>query len=205
MNRKQFAGSRRFCLYRFLQVLLLFALCLIFAGNASAQKKKKDQDASQPLPPPSVAASAPDEQKIDFVISEFLGAWQLGDIEKMHKNIADDVSVVAGTWTPPAIGWTNYLAAYQAQRSRMTQVREDRSNTLIRIAPSGIFAWACYQWDFSAIVDGTPMAAEGQTTLVFEKKADAWVIVHNHTSLVQASQPNAPAGPAPQPVGPAKP
>jgi ketosteroid isomerase-like protein len=205
MNSKQFAGSSRFWLYRFLQALLLFALCLIFAGNASAQKKKKDQDASQPLPPPSVAASAPDEQKIDFVISEFLGAWQLGDIEKMHKNIADDVSVVAGTWTPPAIGWTNYLAAYQAQRSRMTQVREDRSNTLIRIAPSGIFAWACYQWDFSAIVDGTPMAAEGQTTLVFEKKADAWVIVHNHTSLVQASQPSAPAGPATQPAEPAKP
>jgi ketosteroid isomerase-like protein len=204
MNSKRFAECSKCRHYRF-HVLLLFALCLTFVGTASAQKKKKDQDTSQPLPPPSVAASAPDEQKIDFVISEFLGAWQLGDIEKMHKNIADDVSVVAGTWTPPAIGWTNYLAAYQAQRARMTQVREDRSNTLIRIAPSGIFAWACYQWDFSAIVDGTPMAAEGQTTLVFEKKADAWVIVHNHTSLVQASQPSVPASPGPQPVGPAKP
>jgi ketosteroid isomerase-like protein len=197
MNSKRFAGIK------FDRLLFLLALFLTLAGTASAQKKKKDD--SQPTPPPSVANSAPDEQKIDYVIGEFLGAWQLGDIEKMHKNVADDISVVAGTWTPPAVGWTNYLAAYQAQRARVQQVRLDRSNTLIRIGPTGQFAWACYQWDFSATVDGTPMAAEGQTTLVLEKKGEAWVIVHNHTSLVQASQPSAPANPAPQPAEPAKP
>jgi ketosteroid isomerase-like protein len=205
MNRKFSAGISRSLLCRLFGAFLLVAFCLTFAGTASAQKKKKQDDTSQPTPPPSVAASAPDEQKIDYVISQFLGAWQLGDIPKMHATVADDISVVAGTWTPPAVGWTNYLAAYQAQRARMQQVRQDRSNTLIRIAPSGQFAWACYQWDFSAVVDGNPMAAEGQTTLVLEKKGDTWYIVHNHTSLVQASQPSAPANPAPQPAEPAKP
>ncbi|MGB7439119.1 MAG: nuclear transport factor 2 family protein [Candidatus Acidiferrum sp.] len=202
MNRNGSAvnGDRR--LQRFAGALLLVALCLACAGTAAAQKKKKTDD-SQPTQPPSVSASAPEEAKIDFVIGEFLGAWQLGDIEKMHKDVADDISVVAGTWTPPAVGWTNYVAAYQAQRSRMQQVRMDRSNTLIRIVPSGQFAWACYQWDFSAVVDGAPMAAEGQTTLVLEKKNDAWVIVHNHTSLVQASESKPPASAAPQPAEPA--
>jgi ketosteroid isomerase-like protein len=199
MNSKRLSGNT------FGRLLFLLTLCLAVVGTASAQKKKKTQDDSQPTPPPSVAASAPDEQKIDDVIGEFLGAWQLGDVQKMHKNIADDVSVVAGTWTPPAVGWPNYLVAYQAQRARMQQVRLDRSNTLIRIGPTGQFAWACYQWDFSASVDGTPMAAEGQTTLVLEKKGEAWFIVHNHTSLVQASQPSAPANPAPQQPEPAKP
>jgi len=188
---------------RCLGILLLCALCLTFTTSASAQKKKKKDDQSQPVPPPSVAANVPDEQKIDYVIGEFLGAWQVGDVEKMHKNVADDISVVAGTWTPPAVGWPNYLAAYNVQRARMQQVRLDRSNTLIRIAPSGQFAWACYQWDFSAVVDGTPMAAEGQATLVLEKKNEAWVIVHDHTSLVQASQPTSPASTAPQPAEPA--
>ncbi len=203
MNSESSAAHHQFFASRITGVLLLLALMLTCTGNAAAQKKKKNQDNSQPVPPPSVAASAPDEAKIDYTIGEFLGAWQLGDIEKMHKNVADDISVVAGTWTPPAVGWTNYLAAYQQQRARMQQVRLDRSNTLIRIAPSGQFAWACYQWDFSAVVDGNPMAAEGQATLVLEKKNENWVIVHDHTSLVQASQPASPASTAPQPAEPA--
>jgi len=182
--------------------VLLLAMSLAFADTASAQKKKKKDD-TQPTPPASVIASIPDERKIDNVIGEMLGAWQLGDIEKLHKNLADDVSVVAGTWTPPAIGWTNYLAAYQTQRARMLQVRLERSNTLIRIAPSATVAWACYQWDFSAVVDGSPSAAEGQTTLILEKRGEVWIIVHNHTSLVQASQPAGPASAAPQPAEPA--
>jgi len=203
MNSTRNAANTGHRIRRLVGVVLLLVVCLTSAGIATAQKKKKNQDDSQPTPPPSVANSAPDETKIDYTIGEFLGAWQLGDVEKLHKNVADDVSVVAGTWTPPAVGWTNYLAAYQSQRARMQQVRMDRSNTLVRIAPSGQFAWACYQWDFSAIVDGTPMAAEGQTTLVLEKKNENWVIVHNHTSLVQSSQPTAPASPVPQPAGPA--
>jgi ketosteroid isomerase-like protein len=204
MNSKRTIESSKSRIGRVFSVFLLLAFCLTSATSTLAQKKKKNQqDQSQPTPPPSVASSAPDEAKIDYTIGEFLGAWQLGDIEKMHKNVADDVSVVAGTWTPPAMGWPNYLAAYQVQRVRMQQVRLDRSNTLIRIAPSGQFAWACYQWDFSAVVDGSPMAAEGQTSLVLEKKNDAWVIVHNHTSLVQSSQPSAPASGSPQTIQPA--
>jgi ketosteroid isomerase-like protein len=196
-------NANRCRMVRLTGVLLIVAFGLASATSASAQKKKKNQDDSQPTPPPAVAARAPDEQKIDFALGEWLGAWQVGDIETLHKYTADDVSVVAGTWTPPAIGWPSYLAAYQAQRARMQQVRMDRSNTLIRIAPSGQYAWACYQWDFSAVVDGNPMAAKGQTTLILEKRNENWVIVHNHTSLVQASQPTAPASGTPQSVQPA--
>jgi ketosteroid isomerase-like protein len=184
--------------------LLIFSLSLALASSATAQKKKKKDD-TPPSPPPSVISSIPDEQKIDVAISEMLGAWQVGDTTALHKHIADDISVVNGMWAPPVIGWVNYLSAYQAQRARIQQVRLDRSNTLIRIAPSAAVAWACYQWEFTAMVDGSPSAANGQTTLVLEKRADDWVIVHNHTSLVEASQPAAPANPAPQPANPAKP
>jgi ketosteroid isomerase-like protein len=202
MNSKQNAGSNGRWRERSAGLMLLLVLTLAGAATAAAQKKKK-KDETQPTPPSSVINSIPNEQKIDNTISEMLGAWQVGDIEKLHKSLAEDVSVVAGTWTPPAIGWTSYLAAYQAQRSRMQQVRMDRSNTLIRIAPSGTVAWACYQWEFSAVVDGSPSAANGQTTLIFEKRDSAWVIVHNHTSLVQTSQPAAPVSATPEPSVPA--
>jgi ketosteroid isomerase-like protein len=132
-----------------------------------------------------------DEQQVDYTISEMLGAWQLGDIEKMHKDYADDVSIVTGNWEPPIFTWKNYLAVYQAQHARMQQVRMDRTNTYIKL--NGNIAWACYQWDFSAVVDGQPSAARGQTTLIFEKRNNHWVIVHNHSSLASTVQPAAPA------------
>lgn len=183
---------------RIVSVLLLLMVSLALAGPAAAQKKKKDN-----TQPPAQTPQLPEEQKIDYVIGQMLAGWQLGDTTIMHKYYAEDVSVVAGSWTPPAIGWTTFLAAYQMQRARVQQVRLERSNTLIRVAPGGTVAWACYQWEFSALVDGVPSAADGQTTLIFEKRGDDWLIIHNHTSIVQASQQTAPAGPAPQASVPA--
>ncbi|HKM68141.1 MAG TPA: nuclear transport factor 2 family protein [Candidatus Acidoferrum sp.] len=173
---------------------LFLLLTLSLASTAAAQKKKKKDDTSA-TPTPTV--QLPDEQKLDNAIGEMLGAWQLGDIEKLHAHYADDVDVVNGMWAAPVMGWPNYLSSYQSQRARAQQIRLDRSNTLIRVAPGATFAWACYQWEFTAIVDGVPASAFGHTTLVFEKRNDVWLIVHNHTSLVQASQTAAPAAQPP--------
>lgn len=185
-----------------LLLLLGAAMLLAAAGPASAQKdKKKKSDAPADATPMS---AMPDEQQIDYLISEMLGAWQIGDTEKLHKDYADDVSVVNGGWAPPVFGWASYLASYQQQRTRLARVRMDRNNTYIKV--SGTVAWACYQWDFSGTVDGQPSTAQGQTTLVLEKRSGRWLIVHNHTSLVQASQPavpaSTPATPQPQPNKP---
>jgi ketosteroid isomerase-like protein len=187
-------GSRT--LFRGLSLFLILAFSLALATTAAAQKKKKKDDTPPPASTDNTTAM-PDEQRIDYLISEMMGAWQVGDIDKLHKCIADDISVVNGFWAPPVIGWDNYLADYKLQRSRIQQVRLDRTNTLIRLA--GKFAWASYQWDFSAVVDGQPDTAQGQTTLVFEKRGGDWVVVHNHTSLVQASQPVTPANTTPAP------
>ncbi len=184
-------------------LLILLALSLVFSTTASAQKdKKKKTDQAQQQPPPK--DSLPDEQRVDLVISNMLGAWQIGDTDKLHQNIADDVVFVNGNWAPPIVGWSEYLKAYQAQRARANQVRLDRSNTLIRV--DGSVAWACYQWDFSGIVDGKTSGARGQTTVILEKRNDAWIIVHNHTSIVETALQPAPATPSsPAPVPAAKP
>jgi ketosteroid isomerase-like protein len=175
-------------------LLVAAALSLTCVSNAAAQKKKKNE------PPPQVDSSNTivplgDEQQIDYMLSEMLGAWQLGDIEKLHKVYTDDVSLVNGSWAPPVLGWANYLAVYQQQRARMQQVRMDRTNTYIKV--NGTTGWACYQWDFAAIVDGRQTESQGQTTVVVEKRNNHWVIVHNHTSLAPKVQQNAPVSTPP--------
>jgi ketosteroid isomerase-like protein len=177
------------------------ALALTCVSPTSAQKKKKSD------PPPSTDSSKMlmplnDEQQIDYLLSEMLGAWQLGDAEKLHGDYADDVAIVNGSWAPPILGWTNYLAVYQLQRARMQQVRMDRTNTYIKV--SGTVGWACYQWDFAAVVDGQQTVSQGQTTVVLEKRNNHWLIVLNHTSLAPKVPTAAPAT-APAPQQPAKP
>jgi len=163
--------------------LLAATLLLSCAVPAAAQKDKKKKKETLVDATPMIPMG--DQQQIDYLISEMLGAWQIGDTEKLHKDYADDVSIVSGVWTPPIFGWPSYLAVYQAQRARMRQVRLDRSNTYIKVV--GNFAWAAYQWDFVGTVDGQPMQAQGQTTLILEKRNDHWLIAHNHTSLVQGT------------------
>jgi ketosteroid isomerase-like protein len=189
--------------FRTLMALALGLLLLAIAAPAQNKdkKNKKNQpiinnDSANPVVPLS------DEQQIDYMISEWLGAWQLGDIEKLHKDTADDISVVSGVWTPPIFGWQSYLAVYQQQHARTQQIRLDRYNTYIKT--HGEVGWACYQWDFQGTVDGQPMSAQGQTTLVLEKRGPRWLIVHNHTSLTPAANSNAPgptAAPPAQPPG----
>jgi ketosteroid isomerase-like protein len=184
--------------------LFVLALSLALASSTFAQKdkKKKGQDdaAAAQTVSTNLMQNQPDQDKIDFAISEMLGAWQIGDVEKLHRNIADDIIVVNGIWAPPVLGWNNYLTSYQSQRARTQQIRLDRTNTLIRV--SGNTASACYQWDFSGVVDGQQSGARGQTTLLLEKRADKWMIILNHTSIVEtglAPTPGMQTQPQPQP------
>jgi uncharacterized protein (TIGR02246 family) len=184
----------------------MVAMLGVFATASNAQqndkKKKKnapavDNSSANPIVPLT------DEQQIDYMISEVLGAWQIGDSERMHKSYADDVSVVNGGWAPPILGWANYETLYKQQRAQMQQVRMDRSNTYIKV--NGNTAWACFQWDFAAVINGNPSAARGQTTYVLVKNGNRWLIAHDHTSVVQSSQPQVPAGASPAGAAPPKP
>ncbi len=195
--------SRKIQLGNRLAALFLFALALLFVTVSPVAAQKKNKPAAQP--DNSSVVPLPDEKQIDYNISEMLGAWQLGDVEKLHKNYADDVMVVNGIYAPPVIGWNNFLTLYQQQRARMQRVRLDRANTYIKV--NGNMAWACYQWDFAAVVDDKTTTAQGQTTLIFQKRDGRWLIVLNHTSLVQPTpQAAAPAStPAAPPAEGAKP
>jgi ketosteroid isomerase-like protein len=162
---------------------------------AAAPQRKQ---AKEPAGRKSESARLPDDRAIDVAISEMLAAWQIGDAEMLHKYYADDVTVVSGAWEPPLVGWANFLRAYKAQRERIQGTAQlDRSNTFIKV--NGNFAWVSYQWQFNAVVDGKASGVRGQTTLIFERRADRWLIIHNHTSIVaETGQPT----PAPSPSTP---
>jgi ketosteroid isomerase-like protein len=154
---------------------------LLFSTSALAQKNKKTDDSTpltQGLPPMAV----PDSQTIDHDIGEMLGAFQVGNVEAMHKYYADNATFVRGTFDPPLIGWANYVKMYQQQRAAFPGMQLIRRNTSIFVHAD--VSWVSFQWEFESSYNGKPFSARGQTTLVLTKVGDNWLIVHNHTSEI---------------------
>jgi ketosteroid isomerase-like protein len=177
----------RFALYSL--IALLFC-----AAPVSAQKKKTPPTDSNGLDnSATVAIPTTDNGAVDLVISQMLGAWQIGDADRMHQCYAEDVLVISGGYEPPISGWPAYLRSFQALRARTQSSHMDRFNSFIKV--NGSTAWATYQWEFAGVVDGAQSNFRGHTTLVFEKRDAKWLIVLNHTSLAQP----APAVPAAKP------
>lgn len=153
---------------------------LLISSAAAAQKKKKNQPVDN-SPVPSM--NMPVTDQIDRNIGEMLGAFQAGDIEAMHKYYSDNAVFVRSTYEPPVVGWQNYAAMVQQQRAAFQGgMGVIRRNTSIYFR--GDVAWASYQWQFDSTYNGKPYSARGQSTLVFTKEGDNWLIVHNHTSQI---------------------
>lgn len=166
------------------------AACLmagLAAGGAMAQDKpqkpsKEKKMKAEQVDPAQGVVQGNDNELIDYRIAEMLAAWQIGDINQLHGVYADDVSVVSGAYEPPIIGWPNFLATYQKLRARITAAQKERRNTYTVVR--GTLAWSSFQWEFTGEVDGQAARWRGQTTLVLEKRAGKWMIVHDHTSVV---------------------
>ena len=164
--------------------MAMLALAAIFCGTGLVygQNKKNKQKDKNAEPNVSTSSLLPDNQAVDLLVSQMLGAWQAGDAEGMRKFYADDVLVVSGAWEQPIMGWANYATACQAQFARTTGPRLERTNSYTKVV--GDTAWVTYQWQFAGNVEGKPTQAFGHTTLVLQKRTGNWLIVLNHTSAV---------------------
>src|ERR1700722_12172254 len=133
-----------FCSRNALFAMILF-LALPFGAEAQKQKKgTPDATGQAPSGAPLLPVSLSDE--IDHDIGEMLGAFQVGDVDAMHKFYADNATFVSGTFAPPVMGWNNYVQIYQRARAQFQSQQLIRRNTFI--FHNGDVAWASYQWEF---------------------------------------------------------
>jgi ketosteroid isomerase-like protein len=183
-----------------LRLLAGTGLILLISSGAWGQKNKNKKPDTTPIQ----GVPLPVSDQIDHDIGEMLGAFQVGNVEAMHKYYSDNVTFVSGTYGPPILGWQNYVTGYQQSRAAFQGMQLIRRNTDIFV--HGDVAWASYQWEFSSVFNGKPYGIRGQTTLVLNKVADNWLIVHNHTSQLCEQSVGGQQPPAtPAPVTPAAP
>ncbi|MGH9564052.1 MAG: hypothetical protein ACRD3S_21575, partial [Terracidiphilus sp.] len=96
----------RFARAPFLAWLSAAILILAISSHAGAQQKKKGDNSDAASQSMAILAGSPSDQ-IDHDIGEMLGAFQVGDVEAMHKYYADNATFVSGTYEPPVVGWKN--------------------------------------------------------------------------------------------------
>jgi len=201
---------------RWFGLLVAGTLIICVSPSAQAQKNKKkntdnSSDSSTADQTGQQVVSGSIFDQLDSNIGEMLGAFQLGNVDLMHKYYADNATFVSGAYEPPVVGWANYVPIYQRERSMFQGMQVVRRNTFIYAR--GDTAWASYQWEFDSLLNGQPYMARGQTTLVFTKVGENWLIVHNHTSEIcpdeaprqmsSSARPQTPAAnPASQPAKP---
>jgi ketosteroid isomerase-like protein len=184
-----------------LAFLTLFLLAGAMPAAAQKNKDKKKQQPAESTPDSTNMPPVNDSQAVDLAIGQSLGYWQIGDVDSLHKYYADDVVVVTGDWSPPLVGWDNYAKAYLAQRARVTGGRMDRTNTLIKV--DGNSAWATYQFYYVTTLNNQRSESRGHTTLILNKRGDRWLIVLNHSSIVESALASpVPATDSPQPSHP---
>jgi ketosteroid isomerase-like protein len=176
---------------RLIGVLAAIFVLAVTCNPSFAQKNKNSKDNSkQDEANPVSIPAGPDADQIEEDIGQMLAAFQLGNVELMHKYYADSVTFVSGDFAPPIMGWQNYVPLYERQKAGFQSMQLVRRNTII--FPHGDVAWAMYQWEFSALLNGAPYDLRGQTTLVFNKVGGNWLIVHNHTSSIPTQAAPAP-------------
>jgi ketosteroid isomerase-like protein len=170
----------------------IFVLALT-CNSSFAQKNKKSKNDSQQQQDDATPVAMPagsDADQIDQDIGQMLAGFQLGNVDMMHKYYSDSVTFVSGDFAPPIMGWQNYVPLYERQKAGFQSMQLVRRNTIIY--PHGDVAWAMYQWEFSALLNGAPYDLRGQTTLVLNKVGGNWLIVHNHTSPISTQTAQAP-------------
>src|SRR5580704_8671590 len=131
------------------------ALILIISSGAWAQKNKNKKPDTTPIQ----GIPLPVSDQIDHDIGEMLGAFQVGNVEAMHKYYSDNVTFASGTYSPPILGWQNYVTGYQQSRTGFQGIQLIGGNTYIFV--HGDVDRESYQWEFSSVFNGKPYGIRG--------------------------------------------
>lgn len=138
-------------------------------------------DCASPVPPSeSAVPSATDLQAIQEQIDEQARAWNNGDIDAFMQTYWHSDSLRFASGGAVRRGWQEtlerYKAAYPSREAMGTLSFEDLD--LRRLSPS----WAMAFGRFRLKREDPLPDLTGLFTLIFEKKDEGWVIVHDHTS-----------------------
>ncbi len=128
---------------------------------------------------PSGEAPEADSTRVRKVVEDIADAFRSGDIVALDTVFHDSVTVYEGGRVDR--GWMQYRNEHLAPE---INALSDRSLSFedIRVRLAGSTAWVTCRYSISGSLDGEPVEASGVSTMIFQKLAGRWRLVHWHTS-----------------------
>ncbi len=130
------------------------------------------------------AAADSQEEALRKLVPKIIASWESFDISKVEPYYAADADFTYFDLTPMKYNnWAEYRAGVQKAVFEPNQSLKVRLNDDLGVHRRGSLAWATVTFGADIVSkQGAASRMDGRWTMVLEKRAKGWVVVHEHVS-----------------------
>ncbi len=145
---------------------------------------------------PAPAQSAADQRSVREVLAlfnEFNRAWERRDSAFINRYYAHDTGGVFFFERRQLAGWPRVDTLYRNMFANAARGTVRSTSDVLDVGARGSVAWLAANFRLEVTEpSGATTVDEGRQSLVFERRAGRWVVVHRHTSFQAPPGPQRP-------------
>ena len=124
------------------------------------------------------------EKELRALVPKIVASWETMDFAKIEPYYAADADLSYFDLAPMKYNnWAEYRAGAQKGLFEPNSSIKAKMNDDLRVHSSGKFAWATFTFGADLTSkQGATTHVDGRWTMVLEKRAKGWIVVHEHVS-----------------------
>lgn len=132
----------------------------------------------------SRAAADSEEEALRALVPKVIASWETLDISKIEPNYATDADFAYFDLAPMKYNnWAEYRVGAQKALFEPNRSIKVRLNDDLGVHRRGSLAWATATFAADIVSkQGAASHLDGRWTMVLEKRAHGWIVVHEHVS-----------------------
>jgi ketosteroid isomerase-like protein len=132
----------------------------------------------------SRAAADSEEAALRALVPKVIASWETLDISKIELNYATDADLAYFDLAPMKYNnWAEYRVGVQKALFEPNRSIKLRLNDDLGVHRRGSLAWATVTFGADIVSkQGAASHLDGRWTMVLEKRAHGWIVVHEHVS-----------------------
>jgi ketosteroid isomerase-like protein len=132
----------------------------------------------------SRAAADSEEEALRALVPKVISSWETLDISKIEPNYATDADFAYFDLAPMKYNnWAEYRLGVQKALFEPNRSIKLRLNDDLGVHRRGSLAWATVTFGADIVSrQGAASHLDGRWTMVLEKRARGWIVVHEHVS-----------------------